>query len=303
MFGFIIRQNAHCEGAEVDRRLFNHRIEGGDPGFILSVKSKDGSMTLDAGIIQGITIGCVVSVHESNLLPIPQQPNPPLGRLVVTAVDDISSTLAFEPSAGGAKPFSRLRSLFYCRVMQRPTESLVISSNNIPWLESVFKADFRASHSVTIVRDTKAADFVLTLEDDTVYIDHNLPIVAAHIGTRSPRTIPSNNIWLLHQVVRGAINFRFHLFRENTDTSTTKIHVKMEFHELEMSYNDDFNLVGKPTGRDMFVRDPAIIVVEKEKRYGATISNLTDLPLYPHLFYFDPSELSISESHAPLCQQ
>lgn len=73
----------------------------------------------------------------------------------------------------------------------------------------------------------------------------------------------------------------------------------MEFHELEMSYNAEFDLIGSPSRRDMFERDPAIIVVEKEKQYGLRIYNLSDIPLYPHLFYFDPSELTIIPWYLP----
>lgn len=248
---------------------------------------------MDAGIMQGITVGCIVSVHESNLLSIRQQPNPPLGNLVVTAVDSTSSTLSLPPSATEALP---LRRMFYCRIIERPSESLIISSNNLPWLKSVYAEEFRTAHSVTITPDANAADFVFTLEDDTVYVDHHFPLAAKYIGTRSPFTIPSNNKWLLHEVVRCAINFRFHLLRTNTDLSSTEgnINIKMEMRELEMKYNDEYDLVGKPIGSDMFERDPAVVVVEKEKRYGVTVDNFTDLGLYPHLFYFDPSELSIS---------
>lgn len=249
---------------------------------------------MDAGIVQGITVGCTVSVHESNLLPIAQQPNPPLGTLVVSEVNNASSILQLPPGTHSLP----LRRMFYCKVIERPSESLIISSNNLTWLESVYTQEFRTAHSITIVPDTSAADFVLTLEADTVHIDHHFPLAAKHIGTRSPFTVPSHDIWKLHEIVRCAINFRFHLLRTNPDldNDSSKVKVKMEMKELEMSYNAEYQLVAKSVGRDIFERDPAVVVVEREKRYGVTVDNFTDLPLYPHLFYFDPSELSISES-------
>ncbi|KAJ3555586.1 hypothetical protein NP233_g12173 [Leucocoprinus birnbaumii] len=224
LFTAIPRQNAHCQGAEVNRRLFNHRIQGGDPRFILGFKSKTGDLTLDAGTIQGITVGCKVAVYHSNLLPIPEQPNLSLGSLIVTAVDSASATLAFQPtpptSSGPApKPLtlSSLHPLFYCRISQRPSETLIISSNSISWLESALSPEFRASHSLTITTDTKAANLVFILEGDIVHLDHSFPLVDTHIGTRSPHTIPVGDIWLLRQVIQSVISFRFHLLRTNPD--------------------------------------------------------------------------------------
>lgn len=160
--------------------------------------SRNGDLTLDAGIIQGITIGCTVSVHPSNLLSIPQQPNPSLGALVVTAVDSASATLALQcPIDSGAMPtpldLGSLHRLFYCRVVERPSESITISSNNTSWLEASFAPEFRASHSIVIVPDTKAADLVFFLEDDTVYIDRishlwRLILVPAHHTPSHPTT-------------------------------------------------------------------------------------------------------------------
>ncbi|KAF9445416.1 hypothetical protein P691DRAFT_675656, partial [Macrolepiota fuliginosa MF-IS2] len=96
-------------------------------------------------------------------------------------------------------------------------------------------------------------------------------------------------------VIKCVINFRFHLFRSNPDfpSSTSNVNASMEMKELEISYNTEYEMIVKSTGRDIFERDPAVVVVAREKRYGVTVNNHTSLPLYPHLFYFDPSELSI----------
>jgi len=54
-------QTAHCEGREVNRRLFNNHVSGADNSFILArgkISSEMGSrIILEAGAAQGITVG------------------------------------------------------------------------------------------------------------------------------------------------------------------------------------------------------------------------------------------------------
>ncbi|KAJ3551271.1 hypothetical protein NP233_g13112 [Leucocoprinus birnbaumii] len=298
-------QNAHCQGAEVNRRLFNHRMKGGDPSFIPGRKSNAGDLVMDAGTVQGVAVGCSVSLHQSNLLPTPGQPNDSLGTLIVTAVKSTSATLAFQslpPAGSGSAPIpftlSSLPRLFYCRISQRPPQSLTISSNDLQWLESTFNHEFCVSLSLTITTHTKTADLVFIRDGDVVHLDHNLNLAVSHIGTRSPYTIRDNDIGLLHRVVQCAIGFRFHLLRTNIGPSPN-FDLKMEFHELRMSFDSKLGFGEKPSGRDLFEKDPAIVEVKEDKQYGLTIHNFSNEWLYPHLFYFDPSELSITFWYLP----
>jgi len=67
----------------------------------------------------------------------------------------------------------------------------------------------------------------------------------------------------------------------------------MELKTLERELTDDNEYFFKPVGRNLIEDDPATIVVDENASLGLTLFNNTDLPLYPYVFYFDPSELSI----------
>ena len=95
------RQTAHCEGQEIDRRLFNSHEPGADNFFILArgkIVSGMVSITLEAGAAQGITVNFRMAVYAFNLLETAGTSNPRLGNLTVTSVKPFTSILELEPS-------------------------------------------------------------------------------------------------------------------------------------------------------------------------------------------------------------
>jgi hypothetical protein len=207
------------------------------------------------------------------------------------------------------------RGRVYCRIIT--SHSLSLSSNDMTWLKSVFTDDFCSAHHVSIVRHgdlATPADLELThiQNDDIVLIDHHFAPAAKHIGTRSPFHIPAKDTSALHRLVRHALHFRFHLLRTNNPKikkeSGGGVKVSVDMRELNEKWISKHKSVVNPVGDNVFATDPGTVIIdddddddeeEEDKTYGVVIENLTNTPLYPHLFYFDPSELSISKVHSP----
>lgn len=102
------------------------------------------------------------------------------------------------------------------------------------------------------------------------------------------------------RVLRGIADFYWNLNRTPSDNRTilgTKI--QLECYELEQEDPaDKFSGVMKCTGANLFV-DGVIQAhtSDEEKVYGFRIENMTSIPLFVSMFYFNMSDLSIGELH------
>ncbi|RDB28119.1 putative WD repeat-containing protein C2E1P5.05 [Hypsizygus marmoreus] len=289
-----IWQTPHCLGQHVNRRLFNKWAVGADGSFILGQKTKltdaGSRYSIHAGAAQGITAGSIFDVHASNLISDLKQANPSLGTVVVTNVHAFTSDISFPPKS---TPFAIPKS-FYCKLITRGSEEFPIYSPNRQWLESVFPPQLRNTMSVQIVDTPDAARLHLSLAEQKVSFSRNDPLINPHIGSRFPHTVDEDNIHLVQKVVRCASHFSYHLTRTGEDFKN----VWMELKTLKSELSADFDQTLSPIGPNLIENEPATIVVDENARLGMTIYNQTDIPLYPYVFYFDPTDLIILEWYA-----
>ena len=104
----------------------------------------------------------------------------------------------------------------------------------------------------------------------------------------------------LGPILQGAAHYYYHLKRSYLNPIIQET-VKVEFFKLENSGKYDLSMGGlgrplrKPVGENL-VRNGIIFldIADDEDVYGLAITNLGRRDLYPSLFYFDNSELSIS---------
>jgi hypothetical protein len=73
----------------------------------------------------------------------------------------------------------------------------------------------------------------------------------------------------------------------------------MELKELSEELNDEFDVVFHPVGKNLIEEEPAKIVVHETVGLGMTIYNDSAVALYPYLFYFDPTDLTIIDWYMP----
>ena len=283
----LYRQTPHCEGQHVDRRLFNKRALGADGAFILAhrVNKETGISQLHAGAAQGITLGSTFGIHYSNLK---SDSNKPCGFLVVTEVNPFTSKLA--PSL--EDPVSQVPSKFYGKMIKRGAEGVSIYSNNRLWLETIFPPETCTLLSAKLTDDPqKALLWLIRDENGKVRFERNDPMITPFIGPRFPHVVGEDKVELIQQVARGYIHFNYHLTRTGEDFKG----VFMEMRTLSATYSDNYDMILTPIGDDLIQNEPTKIVVDEDVRLGMTIFNQTYLPLYPHVFYFDPSDLEISK--------
>lgn len=289
-------QTPHCEGQGVYRQLFNNRAPGADSSFILAkleeTSKKAWNIILEAGAAQGITVGSRMAVHASNLLETAGTPNPRLGYLTVTSVGPFTCVLEVPPDT---KRFP-IPPLFYCLIEYRASQKIALYCEDRLWLESLFPPETHNQLTMTIVDDVQSCDLQLTVIGEKVYFDRHNVLVTPHIGTRIPHTIDADDKSAIWNVVKSSLHFYYHLIRTGSDDFRN---VWMELKKLKDELSEDFDRVYTPIGKNLIEVEPATIVVDESACLGLTIFNQTNLHLYPYLFYFDPTDLTIIEWYTP----
>ena len=289
----LCRQTPHCEGQHINRRLFNKRAPGADGSFILGRREKNednGSynFVLHAGVAQGVTKGSTYDVHSSNLVSDLDRPNLSLGIVIVSTVDAFSSEVSHMPGA----PAFNIPRLFYGRLRTLATVKLAVYCNDRAWLETCLPPDERETLSVDIADDANDAALLLSVMEDGIHFDRNDTMITPHIGSRLPHVVDRTDFPLIREVIKRFIHFNYHLTRTGGDDFRN---VYMELRRLRTEFSIDFDHTLIPVGDNFLEKEPAVLVVDELARLGMTIHNRTDLPLYPYLFYFDPSDLDISK--------
>jgi hypothetical protein len=173
----------------------------------------------------------------------------------------------------------------------------VLYCDDRDWLETCFPSDERERLSVDLVDDdhANAAGLRLSIMEDGVHFDRNDTMINPYIGSRMPHVVDRTDILLIREVIRRFMHFNYHLTRMGGDDFRN---VYMELRRLRTDYSANFDQTLTPVGENLIEKEPASLVVDEVARLGMTIHNRTDLPLYPYLFYFDPSDLDISTWHS-----
>jgi len=101
-------------------------------------------------------------------------------------------------------------------------------------------------------------------------------------------------------VINASAHYYWHLRRNNSDrVLQNRIDVVFtKVKELE-TYDDDFNPIIEPVGDNLNVEGVVNLVVDPDDMYGIKIVNRSSLDLYPSLFFFDNSDLSIASYYQP----
>ena len=123
------------------------------------------------------------------------------------------------------------------------------------------------------------------------------PRVTGHGLFRLNQDIPLDN---LDSVIRAAQHYYWHLLRENPDFSfinNARLDSKiiLDFYKLEQT-GAFVKSIGDPIEK-VIVGQDVIVKVDADNTtwYGIELENKTNVPLYPYLFFFDNSDLSIRE--------
>ncbi|CAA7268644.1 unnamed protein product [Cyclocybe aegerita] len=277
------RQTPRCEGHAVNGRLFNNQDCGSDWSFILT-HCNNNVITLDAGEAQGITPGSILSFHTSNITDSPVR-----GHLLVEDVRMFSSTL----KALQTEPHFDFPAFFYSKAVTTAGRSISIYCDDRAWLKIVFPLSYIKQAGIVLAKKGQDYDLELVASHGKISFHRQHKLVTSHLERRIRHEVDANDIDTIRRVVCSSRTFYYHLTRQMTDKSEQAC--RIELTKLEPEYttsSEEPALV--PIGPNIIENEPTTLVVD-DTIYGMTIYNESAITLYPFVFYFDPTDLTIEE--------
>ena len=208
--------------------------------------------------------------------------NPRLGYLTVKKVKPYDSVLS------DAETVSLPAALFYC-LNEDPAQKIALYCADRDWLKTIVPPQKHEGLVITIVDDVESCDLQLTVLGGKVHFDRYHKLVTPHLGARICHTVDFDNKTAIQKVMKSSSHFYHHLTR----TGDVFPDVRMELTKLK----EERQIIGldrvfTPIGENLIEKDPATIIVDNAY-VGMRIVNETPQSLYPSLFYFDPTDLTI----------
>ncbi|KAF6749511.1 caspase domain-containing protein [Ephemerocybe angulata] len=295
-------QTPHCLGLNADRPLFNPKGGRLDPSYIacktISLDDNDQpipeAFTMLAGLAEGIALGERFSIHERVPPEGQKTSKSPIGVMIAGFVGTTSTVLRRLP---GQKAPTSLPAVFYARRIDWRIDPPAIYCTDIPLLRSVHGARNGQLIAFNLVDSPEKAALILTADgENDVHLDRTDPDITAHIPSRFPWALKRDSPGEIQTIIGAWRNFNYHLKRKGQDEFPL---VRMELHYLEPADGDWDGDNFHPKGSNLLLSEPTEVEVpdpdEGDPSYlGMTLYNDSDIAVYPYLFYFDPTELTIT---------
>jgi hypothetical protein len=251
---------------------------------------------MEAGTAHGITDGAIFALYTDRSLVSVQAP-----LATLKASNPKAATTILVPLPESAQP-DLDKQAFAMLIKAGEDESFRIHVEPNEKLKTILEkiAEEREKYDPTqpkvILVEKEKAELDIAIDGEKLVFNITDQVVRAQGLHRLYDTIPLT-LEAVRPVIRKAAHYFWHLRRTGNSKRLLDL-VDIEFRRLEEvdeEYDDMLNPVRRPYGPNL-IKDGVIdIVVEEEEEaiYGIKIVNKSKIPLYPSLFYFDNSDLSI----------
>jgi len=296
----IPHQNPQCEGLNQKRYLFNSQVSM-HAKTIFNITHQQGKFVLDAGLVAGVSEGAQFTAHAYT----DKLFKNPLGTLVVDILRPFSTELKLLP---GTFPFTLGQSSVALQTKtgyKKDLQIYVPGNDAFAVCRLALMVLMEREHefqSIDLVDKPEYADFSLAMENQKIVFLYWDERVIRHGHTRLYESVTPTPEELA-PVLRSAVHFYWKLNRTNNNSEVNK-NVQIELYQLLPPKIHRVNEVGGglvPTGPNLYQGGVMNVVADTDLNlpYGFKITNNTPYDLYPHLFYFDLSDLSIVPYYEP----
>jgi hypothetical protein len=264
-----------------------------------NITTQNGNFVLDAGLVAGLSEEAEFAIHANS----DRSFKKPLGTLIVDTLRPFSTDLKL-PSGAPSFTLEQPSVALQTKIGQRKDLQLYVD-DNIGACHDVLVKLLDRNHdlaSINFVHEPEDADFELAMEDQNIIFLYRDKRVTQHGLTRLyEHVIPTPEE--LAPVLKSAAHFYWKLNRTNNNSDINNT-VQVELHRLLPpkihTFNDiDGGLV--PIGPNLYEDGTMNVVADTDLNipYGFKLTNNTPYDLYPYLFYFDLSDLSVVPYYEP----
>ncbi|PVF92198.1 hypothetical protein CPB86DRAFT_227086 [Serendipita vermifera] len=279
------RQNPRCEGFNRDRFLFSSRLLPGG-GTFYDVQIETGDVIVRAGAAHGVTDGAEFTLFRSR-----DKNTPPLGTFPIKILKASTAILDRVDSTSIDLP------VFALQTKVNTNDALRVHFTNKPGMYETrqmiiqeIDADNSAFEPCLFV-DRDQAQVEVDVEDGRVVFKiSNSPVSSLGLS-RLPYRVKQQEREVVCNIIRAAAHFERYLNYTSKDSAMQKF-IEVEFMRVERIARNIWEPL-IPTKN--LCEHNCVQVVADGTLYGIKITNNSMAGLYPHLFLFDCSDLSICE--------
>jgi len=295
---FIVSQNPQVEGTNQHRYIFGSKVpSSARPSYLARYNAESNLILLSAGTAHGITLGAEFAFYLTH------DPHP-FGKPLCTFIVDNSASFFSTLKPTNDAPRHSLPTVF--TVFQAtPGEGGTIRlylppDHNSTSLISVFRDIRHSLHNVEFVNSPDDAHLELTVRDNQVIVsvrDRKATLYGFNYKFPTMLTLPDLTSFL----EKAACFYRERDRHTGIDSEVAKM-VTLDFYKLGASlskFEDISECQLGESGPNLYSADTINFIVEEGCVYGVKLTNMSSDDLYPTLFYFDNSDLSISNVYPP----
>ncbi|KZV62928.1 hypothetical protein PENSPDRAFT_230413 [Peniophora sp. CONT] len=297
-------QTPQCEGRHSDRILFNALVPS-DKSTAYPVLTQDDSVVIAAGSVHGVRNGSRFSIYPSRYRMIGDEP---WAIMEATAVGPFQTKLSY---VAGAPICSSACFAFDSSICEVNAIRLYIqdADDMRPVVEALAEVNElqRRTASPALVRVTEDGDetqahFSVVARDRQIeYLIHDDLITVRGLRRLHPTT--KAEAYCIYPILRAATHFFWHLHHEPEKPSLRE-HIRPRIYELKKDEHAelglDLRLPWTTYGESLLCSGAVNVVADQGTVYGIALQNTLEIPLHIWAFYFDCSDLSITEYYTPL---
>jgi len=257
-----------------------------------------GRYILNAGAADGVCLDAEFNVY-ANHGGLPRRPN--LGVMVPDKVEPFRTVM--RPLSGPRSSLemaafaiqTRAGALEELKVFI-PLEDPLIPAFNAMLMQMETLSHGR--HRIALVDDPSVAHLAIERENDEIAFIFLDKRITAHGITKYALKAKADD---MIPVLQGAAHYHYHLNRSYLTSEKIEQQIRVEVFKLEFSGQLDegtFRLLRRPAGENL-LKDGIITLSLRDginDVFGIRITNTSPWDVYPSIFYFNNSELSISGS-------
>ncbi|KAJ2934575.1 hypothetical protein H1R20_g2531, partial [Candolleomyces eurysporus] len=300
--GNLPLQTPQCEGLNKDRFLFNRKVS--NIKSVLSATLKDGSLTIaGAGAFHGISIGSQFAIWRSQS----DLPNDPLATVTVNAVRGHESMAPFKKKVESMAPFRMKVRRFVAQIKENPKPQLFIhvpqSIQNMDcFISMISENENRRPLSIIITQDAFSASIGLTYLGDTQEIGFKM--LNPEEQEQKIRHTIETTADDLHRALSHLCSYYYLRDCANTNPRTMEDTVPSSKFTIDMfTLEENDEEIYMPSGPNLNIEGTGVELTlgphNEEQPYGFKITNNTNFPVFPYLFYFNSSDFSITLIYQP----
>ncbi|KZT43296.1 hypothetical protein SISSUDRAFT_684576 [Sistotremastrum suecicum HHB10207 ss-3] len=300
-------QTPICDGLHINRRLFSSEVVPGHRSLI-SGHIDNGNFILRAGAAHGVAIGDSVDIYAEN--------HALRDKIATLVVSEITASFSMLTLCGEIDGSCIIPEHFYGKALARPdrdvlsvycSEEATLKVLVMPLFPNYKISSFETA-GIYLTHEIDSADLIVAMTSSGII--YNMQLKAACIGDLrpqvAPRTIPVKSAQLL-DVLLSALEFKRHLNREGeVGSKDEEALLDLHFHRLKPIGNGRFKDSLIPSGPNLLNNKVTTLELPntgtetcKDGPFGITVFNKTRVPLYPYLFAFEGSDLSITPWYLP----